>query len=149
MAEQNNLHKLDFSRLDVRVRNALRKMRIETVGQLLELNERVLLSMKNCGPKTTARILQLQAEHGKDIAPAGPRRNIDEVLADSIRYTNGLVAVVSAANDIIDSSEKDKHSHYYFRVTAKRFNMLRRALEVLGGCGATMKTNFFQPDTIH
>ena len=132
MAGQNHTHKLNLSRLDVRVRNVLRKMRIETVEQLLELNERVLLSMKNCGPRTTARILQLQAEHGKDITSVKPRRNIDEVLANSIRYTNGLTAVALAANDIIDGSKKDKHSHYYFRITTKRFNTLRRTLEALG-----------------
>ena len=108
------------------------RLRVEIVEQLLELNERVLLSMKNCGPKTTARILQLQSQYGKDITPAKPRRNIDEVLANSIRYTNGLVAVALAANDIIDGSKKDKHSHYYFRITTKRFNTLRRTLEALG-----------------
>ena len=89
MAEEEQFQRLDLSRLDVRVRNVLRKMRIETAEQLLELNERVFLSMKNCGPRTTARILQLQAEHGKDITSVKPRRNIDEVLANSIRYTNG------------------------------------------------------------
>lgn len=132
MAKEKYSEELDLSRYNALVRNVLRWMRVETIGQLLELNERDLLALKNCGPKTTARILQLQAEYGKDITPAKPREAIDEVLENSRRYTNGLIAVVLAANEVINGAKKDKHNRYYFRVTTKRFNTLRRTLEALG-----------------
>ncbi|MBN2457047.1 MAG: hypothetical protein JXB29_11030 [Sedimentisphaerales bacterium] len=73
----------------------------------------------------------MQADYGKDIETAKPRQNIDEVLADSIRHTNRLIAVALAANDIIDCAQKDKQDRYYFRVPTKRFNAIRRTLKAL------------------
>jgi len=123
---------LDLSRCNALVRNVLRKMRVETVGQLLELEEWVLLSMEGCGPKTTARILTLQAEYGKNIVPAKPRTAIEEVLAESVRFVNGLSAVARAGNEVINAGKKDEQNRYYFRVTTKCFNTLKRSLEALG-----------------
>lgn len=132
MAGDRGFELLDLSGVHIRVRGLLRWMQVETVGQLLELSEQKLLSTKHCGPKTVARILQLQAEYGKDITPAKPRENINEVLGESIRNTARLVAVARAANEVVDGAKKDRHNRYYFRVTTKRFNMLIRAVEALG-----------------
>ena len=114
------------------VRGVLGKMRVETVGRLLILTEAELLAMKNCGPKTTAMILRLQAEYGKDVRLVRPRKAIDEVLADSRKYADGLIAVVLVANEVVDEAKRDGGNRYYFRVTTKRLNMLRRSLEALG-----------------
>ena len=105
---------------------------VGTVGELLELEERDFFGLKNCGAKTLSRILLLQARYGKDITPAKPREGVDAVLANSMRYANGLIAVARAANAVIDGAKKDERSRYYFSVTTKCFNALRRTLEALG-----------------
>ena len=127
MAEEEYYQRLDLAGCDALVRNVLRWMQIKTVGQLLELEERQLLAIKNCGPKTTARILQLQAEYGKDVTETNPRE--DTVFADSRRYVNGLIAVAIVANEVVEGAKRD--GRYYCRVTTKRLNMLQRALEAL------------------
>ena len=106
-------------------------MRVETVEKLLELNERDFMTLKNCGPTTTARILQLQAEYGKDLAPQQEQETIDGAVESGRTYMNRLIVVAIAANEVVKSAQKDKHNRYYFRVTTKCFNVLRRALEAL------------------
>ena len=131
MGEEEYYQQLDLSGRNALVRNVLRWMQVRTVGQLLELKERQLLSMKRCGPKTTARILQLQAEYGKDVTETNPREDIGEVLADSRRYVNGLIAVAIVANEVVEGAQRDGQNRYYCRVTTKRLNMLQRVLEAL------------------
>jgi len=119
-------------------------MRCETVEQLLSLTETELLTTENCGPKTTARILQLQAEYGKDITPPKPRQAIGKVVANTTMCINRLSAVVLAANELIDEAKKDEHNRYYFRVTTKRINVLKRSLEALG----KQKEQFTEPPLV-
>ncbi|MHC4360054.1 MAG: hypothetical protein ACYSTN_04535 [Planctomycetota bacterium] len=45
---------------------------------------------------------------------------------------NRLIAVAVAANKLVETGKKDEGNRYYFRVTGKRFNTLRRTLEALG-----------------
>ena len=132
MAKEEHTQWLDLSGCHILVRKALCRMRVETVEHLLELNEQDFRGLRYCGPKTVAMILQLQAGHGKDITPAKPREAINEVLAKSALCTNRLSAVARAANEVIDAGRKDEHNRYYFRITTKCFNTLRRTLEALG-----------------
>ena len=60
------------------------------------------------------------------------REAIDEAVENSRIYMNRLIAVAIAANEVIAGAKKVKHNRYYFRVAAKRFNVLRRSLETLG-----------------
>ena len=69
MPEEEPFQMLDLSKLDVRVRCVLRRLKVETVEKLLGLNERKLSSIKNCGAKTIANIIKLQKEYGKELAP--------------------------------------------------------------------------------
>ena len=127
MMEEEYHQRLDLSGCDALVRNVLRWLRVDTVEKLLELEEGKLLAIRNCGPKTIAKILQLQAEYGKDVTETNPRE--DTVFADSRRYVNGLIAVAIVANEVVEGAKRD--GRYYCRVTTKRLNMLQRALEAL------------------
>ena len=131
-AEEKRSRKLDLSEVDVRARCVLRKLGVETTEKFLSLTKAELLALKNCGPKTTAKILELQARHGKDLTPQKAQETIDEAVQSSRTYVNRLIAVAIAANEVIAGAEKVRHNRYYFRVTTKRFNVLRRTLETLG-----------------
>ena len=56
---------------------------------------------------------------------------IDRALEKSRRYITAIIAVAAAANEIVENSTKDSRNRYYYRVTTKRFNVLRGAVEVL------------------
>ncbi len=131
MAGEEHFEMLDLSRLDIRVRTILRRMGVETIGQLLELNERDFMALKDCGAKTAAKILQLQAEYGKDLTPQKDRETIDKAVESSRGYMNRLIVVAIAANEVVKSGQRCKNNRYYFRVTTKYFNVLKRALEAL------------------
>ena len=79
---------------------------LSTSQNMLNAEGAVFMNEKagHCGTKTTAKIL----------------------------YMNRLIAVAIAANEVIAGVKKGKCSRYYFCVTAKRFNVLRRSLETLG-----------------
>ena len=127
MAEEH-FEVLDLSKVDVRVRGVLSKMNIQTVDQLLELNERDFSRLRNCGAKTVAKIVRLQEKYGKEAAFIKDRRQtVDKAVARSRGYVNRLIIVAMAANDVINGAEKE--SQYHFRVIAKRLNALRRALD--------------------
>lgn len=99
------------------------------------MDEDEFLSARNCGPKITAKILQLQAEYGKDIRQKKPREAIGGVLQNNWRWLNKLIAVALVANDVVDAACRDVQNRYYVRITTKRFNMLKRSLEALGRLG--------------
>ena len=121
-----------MSDVDVRVRCVLRRLGINTIEKLLVVTAEELSALKNCGAKTTAKILELQARHGKDVASQKAHETIDEAVQSSRTYVNRLIAVAIAANEVIAGAEKSRHSRYYFCVTTKRLNVLRRSLETLG-----------------
>ena len=54
-----------------------------------------------------------------------------EVPAKGAGYMNRLVAVALAAKWLVETGKKEEGNAYYFRVTRKRFNTLRRTLEAL------------------
>ena len=133
MAEEGQFRRIDLSRVNVRVRCVLRRMNVRSVEGLLDLREGELLSMQNCGAKTTAGILRLQAEYGKDITSVNLVEGINEVLEGGRGYMNRLIAVALAANDVVVNAKRDAGNRYYYRVTTKRFNVVKEALEALGG----------------
>jgi len=89
--------------------------------------------------KTTAKIMMLQAEHGKDLTSQNKQETIDKAVAGGWAYMNRLIAVAIAANSVVECAENQ--SRYYLRVSRQRFNTLRRALEALrkqqGGYGVS------------
>lgn len=117
--------------LDTRVRSLLRKMNIKTVEELLGLDEVEIRGMQNCGPKTAAKVLELQAKYGKVVALPNRAAARNNVLAESRSYFDRLIEVALAANELIAGAKKDEHSRYYFCVTTKRFNTLKKAVEML------------------
>ena len=127
--KDEQFEELDLSKVNVRVRGVLRKMRVVTVEQLLGLDEGDFLALKNCGPKTTAKIMMLQAEYGKDITSQNEQETIDEAGAGGIVYMGRLIGVVIAANAVVEGAKKQ--NRYYLRVSKRRFNALRQALEAL------------------
>ena len=126
--KDEQFEKLDLSKVDVRVRGVLRKMGVVTVKQLLGLDEEDFLALKNCGPKTTAKIMMLQAKYGKDLTSPNEQSAIDKAVAGGI-VMGRLIVVVIAANAVVEGAKKQ--SRYYLRVSKRRFNGLRRALEAL------------------
>ena len=105
-------------------------MGVVTVEQLLGLDKGDFLALKNCGPKTKVKIMMLQAEYGKDLTSPNKQLAIDEADAGGWAYINRLIGVVIAGNAVVEGGKKQ--NHYYLRVSKRRFNGLRRALEALG-----------------
>ena len=116
---------LDLSGYTSLVRRVLRQLKIKTPAQLIKLNERDLLALRNCGHKTTAQILQLQAEY-QDAAEPYPA---NEVFIRDRKHINKLIIIASVANDMIRNSQKEKNNRNYTRVTTMRFNILKKTLE--------------------
>ena len=129
MAEEDYYQMLDLSRCNTLVRNVLRRLGVETIEKLLTLREEDLLTVKNCGAKTTAKVLELQAEYGKDIAPQKGQEAIDKALDSGRGYMNRLIIVAIAANEVIEGAKEG--GRYYFRVTRQRFNTLKGTLKAL------------------
>ena len=131
MAEEENYTEfLDLSSLDIRVRNVLRRLGVDTVEKLLALTEAELSVLKNCGRRTIAKIKMLQQEYGKQLPSVKDKQHeVYKALDNSRGYFNGLIAVVIAANDLIQST--DKSSRYYIPVSKRRFNTLSRFLQEL------------------
>ena len=122
--------------VDVRVRCVLRRLGVDTIEQLLSLTEAELLTQKNCGPKTTGRILGMQAEYGKDRSPQKAQGTIDKAVESSRTYMNRLIGVAIDANELIGGAKKS--GRYYVQVTRQQFNSLKLALEMLrkhSACG--------------
>ena len=128
---------LDLSGYTSLVRRVLRQLKIKTPAQLIKLNERDLLALRNCGHKTTAQILQLQAEY-QDAAepyPANPKvaskpcAKTEDVFIRDRKHINKLIIIASVANDMIRNSQKEKNNRNYTRVTTMRFNILKKTLE--------------------
>jgi len=128
-AEEKCVQRLDLSKQDVRVRCVLRRLSVDTAEKLLELKERDLLAMKNCGAKTVAKILQLQAEYGKEAARQKGLEAFTTAFNDSGGYMAKLFVVAIAAHELIEGAKKD--GRYYFRVSRQRLNMLKETLEIL------------------
>jgi len=132
MAAEKHSRKLDLSGVDVRVRCVLRKLGVETIEKLLSLTQAKLLTLKNCGSKTAAKIMRLQEEYGKEPSfIKDQQETMDKVLGRSRAYMNRLIVVAIAANEVVKSEQKNKNNRYYFHVTTKCFNVLMRALEAL------------------
>ncbi len=131
MTNNKNSQPLDLSELDCRIRTVFKKMRIITVGDLLEIDELELRAWPNIGPVTLAKVLQLQAEHGKDLSEAATHETISQALANSRIYTNRLITVALASKDIITYATRDLKDRYYYRITTKRFNILKKTLNAL------------------
>lgn len=73
----------------------------------------------------------MQADYGRKITPQKQKEAIDKAVESSRIYMNRLIVVALAANQVAKSAKKDNHNRYYFRVTTKRFNTLRRTLKAL------------------
>jgi hypothetical protein len=56
----------------------------------------------------------------------------DRAAESRMEYMNKLIIVAIAAKEVVEGAKRDEHNRYYFRVTKKRFNTLRRTLEALG-----------------
>ena len=130
MVEAKHSQTLDLSRLNVRAKNVLRRLGIDTVEKLLMVTERDMSAIKNCGSKTIAKILMLQKEYGKEESIVETQSMaIDRAIESSMAYMNRLIVVAMAANEVIEGAVKD--DRYYFRVTKQRVNTLKRVLEAL------------------
>ena len=130
MVEAKHSQTLDLSRLNVRAKNVLRRLGIDTVEKLLMVTERDMSAIKNCGSKTIAKILMLQKEYGKEESIVETQSMaIDRAIESSMAYMNRLIVVAMAANKVIEGAVKD--DRYYFRVTKQRVNTLKRVLEAL------------------
>ena len=105
------------------------RLAVETVEKLLAVARQDILSLKNCGDKTTAKIMMLQKEYGKDIRPQKEQETIDSAVKSGRSYMNRLIVVAMAANEMIEGAVKD--DRYYFRVTKQRFNALKLVLKAL------------------
>ena len=62
---KKKVEKLDLSGVGGRARCVLKKLGVETAGELLAVREEELLALKYCGDKTAAEIVMLQMKYGK------------------------------------------------------------------------------------
>ena len=121
MAEQEHSQAFHLMECDARVRNVLRKLRIDTVEKFLSLTEAQLSQLKNCSTETITRIQNLQHDYRKYY-----------LSEKNQEYMCRLIVVAMTARELLEGAEK--FGPYYFRVNRQRIGLLKEALEELKNC---------------